>query len=40
MIDILPIGVIVWPGTGVQDNLADNAKKLGIPVNRFEMGGA
>ncbi|SDF63591.1 MULTISPECIES: hypothetical protein [Agrobacterium] len=40
MLDILPIGVIVWPGTGIQDNLADKAKKLGIPVNRFEMGGA
>ncbi|MBW9069964.1 hypothetical protein [Agrobacterium pusense] len=40
MLDILPIGVIVWPGTGIQDNLADKAKKLGIPVYRFEMGGA
>jgi len=34
----LPIGVIVFPGTGIQDNLADKARKLGIPVWRF--GGA
>ena len=34
----LPIGVIVFPGTGIQDNLADKAGKLGIPVWRF--GGA
>ncbi len=32
MLDVLPIGVIVFPGTGIQDNLADKAKKLGIPV--------
>jgi hypothetical protein len=38
MLDVLPIGVIVFPGTGIQDNLADKAKKLGIPVWRF--GGA
>ena len=34
----LPIGVIVFPGTGIQDNLADKARTLGIPVWRF--GGA
>lgn len=32
MLDTIPIGVIVFPGTGIQDNLADKAKKLGIPV--------
>jgi hypothetical protein len=31
----LPIGVIVFPGTGIQANLADKAKKLGIPVWAF-----
>jgi len=36
MLDILPIGVMVFPGTGIQENLADKAKKLGIPVWRFE----
>lgn len=36
MLDVLPIGVMVFPGTGIQENLADKAKKLGIPVWRFE----
>jgi hypothetical protein len=36
MLDVLPIGVMVFPGTGIQDNLADKAKRLGIPVWRFE----
>jgi predicted RNA methylase len=31
----LPIGVMVFPGTGIQANLADKAKKLGIPVWKF-----
>lgn len=38
MLAIMPIGVLVFPGTGIQDNLADKARKLGIPVYRF--GGA
>jgi hypothetical protein len=40
MLEILPIGVMVFPGTGIQDNLADKARKMGIPVWRFESGGA
>ncbi|HEX8419364.1 MAG TPA: DUF2493 domain-containing protein [Sphingomonas sp.] len=40
MLNILPIGVIVFPGTGIQDNLADKARKLGIPVWKFGTGGA
>ena len=32
MVETLPIGVMHFPGTGIQDNLADKAKKLGIPV--------
>jgi hypothetical protein len=32
MLDVLPIGVIVFPGSGISANLADKAKKLGIPV--------
>ena len=40
MLDVLPIGVIVFPGSGIQDNLADKAKKLGIPVWKFGEGGA
>jgi hypothetical protein len=40
MLDVMPIGVIIFPGTGIQDNLADKARKLGIPVYRFGSGGA
>jgi hypothetical protein len=28
----LPIGVMVFPGSGIQDKLADKARKLGISV--------
>jgi len=35
MLATLPIGVLHFPGTGIQDNLADKARKLGIPVWRF-----
>jgi hypothetical protein len=38
MLEVLPIGVMHFPGTGIQDNLADKAKKFGIPVWKF--GGA
>jgi hypothetical protein len=40
MLEVLPIGVMVFPGTGIQDNLADKAKKLGIPVWKFGDAGA
>jgi hypothetical protein len=30
MLNVMPIGVIIVPGTGIQDNLADKARKLGI----------
>jgi hypothetical protein len=40
MLDVLPIGVMVFPGTGIQDNLADKARRLGIPVWKFGHGGA
>jgi YspA, cpYpsA-related SLOG family len=39
MLDVLPIGVIVFPGSGISANLADKARKLGIPVWRFGDGG-
>jgi hypothetical protein len=35
MLEALPIGVIAFPGSGISANLADKAKKLGIPVWRF-----
>jgi hypothetical protein len=38
MLEVLPIGVMHFPGTGIQDNLADKARCLGIPVWKF--GGA
>ena len=38
MLDTMPIGVIHFPGTGIQDNLADKARKLGIPVVKYEGG--
>jgi hypothetical protein len=38
MLELLPIGVMHLPGTGIQDNLADKAMRLGIPVWKF--GGA
>jgi len=40
MLDILPIGVIVCPGSGISANLADKARLLGIPVWRLGNGGA
>jgi hypothetical protein len=38
MLAVLPIGVIVFPGSGISANLADKAKKLGIPI--WKSGGA
>src|SRR5258708_40149769 len=40
MLEVLPIGVMVLPGTGIQGNLADKAQNLGIPVWKFGSGGA
>ncbi len=40
MLEALPIGVIVFPGSGIAANLADKAKSLGIPVWRFDGDGA
>jgi hypothetical protein len=39
LLAVLPVGVIVFPGSGIQDNLADKAKALGIPVMRFGNSG-
>ncbi len=38
MLDVLPIGVVVFPGEGIQGNLADKARKLGIPLFDFRRG--
>lgn len=39
MLEALPVGLIVFPGTGIQDNLADKAMKMGIPLWDFRKGG-
>jgi hypothetical protein len=39
LIETLPVGVIVFPGSGITANLADKARVLGIPVWRFDGGG-
>ena len=40
MLEIVPAGVIVFPGSGITGNLADKAKRLGIPVLDHREGGA
>ncbi|MGY4598098.1 hypothetical protein ACVWXL_005844 [Bradyrhizobium sp. GM22.5] len=40
MLTMMPIGVIVFPGTGIQDNLVDKARRMGIPVWKFGDSGA
>jgi hypothetical protein len=35
ILEALPIGVIAFPGSGISANLADKAKRFGIPVWRF-----
>ncbi len=41
MLEALPIGVIAFPGSGISENVADKARKMGIPVWRFSgVGGA
>jgi len=34
-LEAMPIGVLLFPGSGISENLADKARKLGIPVKRF-----
>ena len=40
LLEVMPIGVIVFPGSGISDNLADKARKLGIPLFDFRKRGA
>jgi hypothetical protein len=35
MLEVMPIGVVVFPGSGITDNLADKARKLGIRLFDF-----
>jgi len=40
LLSVMPAGVIVFPGSGITENLADKARRLGIPVWRFTEDGA
>lgn len=41
MLSVLPIGVLIFPGNGIQDNFADKARALGIPrIDLRSVGGA
>lgn len=39
MLEALPVGLIIFAGTGIQDNLADKARKAGIPLWDFRRPG-
>ena len=39
MLEACPKGVVIFPGTGIQDNLADKARKMGIRVWDFRKRG-
>lgn len=34
MLEALPAGLIIFPGSGIHENMCDKARKLGIPVMR------
>ena len=40
LLETMPIGLVVFPGSGISDNLADKARKLGIPLLDYRKGGA
>jgi len=35
MLNLLPIGVLAFPGTGITENLVDKARNLGIPAKKY-----
>ena len=35
LLEAMPIGLILFPGSGITDNLADKARKLGVPLFDF-----
>ena len=35
LLDTVPIGLIVFPGSGITDNLADKARSMGVPLYDF-----
>jgi hypothetical protein len=40
MLAVIPAGLIVFPGNDITDNLADKARRLGIPVWQARRDGA
>ena len=40
MLEAMPIGIVVFPGSGIAANLTDKARTLGVPVWRFDRDGA
>lgn len=38
MLEVLPVGVLVFPGSGIQEHLARKAHEFGIPVMKFDGG--
>ncbi len=40
MLSVMPVGLIVFPGNGITGNLADKARRLGIPVWQASGDGA
>jgi hypothetical protein len=40
LLEVLPIGLVVFPGSGITDNLADKARKLGIRLMDYRKRGA
>jgi hypothetical protein len=40
ILEALPAGLVAFPGSGISANLADKAKKLGIPVWHHSAEGA
>ncbi len=35
LLNLLPKGVIAFPGSGITENLVDKARQLGIPVQKI-----
>ncbi|MEH7846092.1 DUF2493 domain-containing protein [Rhizobium laguerreae] len=40
MLSVMPAGVIIFPGSGITGNLADKARRLGVPVWQAAENGA
>jgi hypothetical protein len=40
MLETLPVGVMIFPGIGIQEDFAAKARKFGIPVRKILRVGA